>query len=336
LRLEVNVRVLVVAILLFAGGTRAQATKAAVAAYPLELVSRGLSPAQMAEQQSTYRRLVLAAGVLPVSPVATAAAIRELKRQDCDVDDGCLRRFAVLANALYGLFVSVKVDVKGTAVATGRVVREDGKLVVPARTATTERKPGESLAATVEGVLTVLFKDLQLGGLPATKEAVASLERPPLAVEPAKAVEPVKPVAIAPAVDAGVPAASLNVDAGVATMPPPEASPLATVGTVVIVVGAAAAVTGAILFGLGSASSRAVGADGAIVLNGGETPEQARGAYRQALVLQPAGLAVLGAGAGVAVIGAVLLGVAPKPVSKVSLMPVPGGGGLVSVEGVFP
>ncbi len=303
-----------------------QGGAAKVAPFPLQIkqAPMNFSKEAQAELQAEYVKMLRETGVESPSSYEIKEAITRSRRQDCDVEDQCLAALAVASDALYSVHVSLEWDVKDTVTASGRVVRQDGELSVPRKRALAKMTKKDGFAAAARQALKRLIGDeLQLTRLPATRPT------------------PVVAAVTAPTVDAGVPAAPLIVDAGVATVPPqppppPEGSPLATVGTVVIVVGAAAAVTGAILFGLGSASSRAVGADGAIVLNGGETPEQARGAYRQALVLQPAGLAVLGAGAGVAVIGAVLLGVAPKPVSKVALMPVPGGGGLVSVEGVFP
>jgi len=258
----------------------------------------------------------------------TTAVLKELKRQDCDVDDSCLRRFAKLSNALYGLFVSIKVNVKGTAVATGRVMRDDGKLVVPVKSVTVERRAGQTLEATVENVVSALLGELRLGELPASKEAIATLEQPPAPIEPVKPIEPAKPIAA-------------TTDGGVVAAPPvvqPEHQPsaLKTVGFVTAGVGLVAAVAGGVLYGVGSGAVRKLDDRGQVVPASGESPQDAVRSYRQAMTLQPPGIGLLVGGAAVGVAGLVMALVAPAGGSTtVSVLPAPGGA-FVGVSGEWP
>lgn len=270
--------------------------------------------------QADFRKMLREAGVQVPNSFQLNTALGELKRQDCDRENQCLSLLAVKADTLYAMYVAVDFDLAKNVIVSGRVVRSDG--VAVADTRTVQQGLGrETFASVAKLLLARLVKDeLKVASLPAAKP-----------VE----VKPPEPVA-----DAGVAVAPVEpVDAGVMTPPPPpplEESPLKTIGYVAAGVGGAAVVTGAILFGIGSGAARAVNADGAIVPNPMETPENAAKSYKQAQGLQPAGLAVLGVGAALAAAGVVLVFVAPASAPKVSVIPLQGGGAMVGIEGELP
>jgi hypothetical protein len=272
--------------------------------------------------QADFRRLLREAGVQVPNSFQLNTALGELKRQDCDRENQCLSLLAVKADTLYAMYVSVDFDLAKNVIVSGRVVRSDGVAVADTRTVQLALGK-DTFAAVAKLLLGRLVKDeLKVAALPAAKP-----------VE----VKPPEPTVVP---DAGVPfiAPVEPVDAGVMTPPPPpplEDSPLKTIGYVAAGVGGAAAVTGAILFGVGSGSVRAVNMNGAVVPSTGETPEAAVAAYKQAQALQPAGLVTLGLGAAIAAAGVVLILVAPSA-PKVSVMPLQGGGAVVGIEGELP
>ncbi len=306
-------RGLVVGACLFSAVAGAQSTAATVAPYPLEVLVRGLEPAKVEELQLVSGRLMVNAGVIVQPKFTMKSALDRLKRQDCSTEDDCLRQLAILANALYGTYVSVEATQKAVTV-VGRVVRDDGKRIAGPERIVEERKAGEAVDLAAKRALPKLFAALKLGELSAVREAAT----PPVKVDP---VTPeVKPV-----VDAGVP------DAGVVEFPPPPPpptleSPLKPVGIVTAITGGALLVGGGalVLVGRGEAAT-VLDPDGA--LKPGSSMEDAKKA-RSATSLQTVGatLAAVGVAAGAA--GIVMWLMAPaEPAKTTTLMvaPVPGG-----------
>lgn len=315
-------RTLVCALSLLCSLSWAQ-TGPSIAPFPLNLrrVPTGFTAKNEEGLSAEVRKALRDTGASVPNSFKIDQALAELKRQDCDLENECLSTFALKAGTLYGLYVSIDLNVQGVVVVSGRVVRSDGVLVAEQKSLS--RPLGkEAFALVAKDLVTKLFKDqLKLSALPVAKPVF------------------VKPPEVAPVVDAGVAAvAPLPVDAGVLLPPPPpplEEGPLKTVGFVSVAVGGAAAVTGAILFAAGSNSARTIQA-GAIVPKGEETPEQAAAAYRQAQTLQPAGVTLLGAGAAIAAAGVVFILLSPSAGPRISMTPLPGGGAFVGVEGELP
>ncbi|MBL8910985.1 MAG: hypothetical protein JNM17_09810, partial [Archangium sp.] len=81
-------------------------TKPSVAAYPLDVLVRGVSDQQVKELQSEARRLLSLEASTPDGLTLDAALVMT-ERKDCDVADECLAKFATSAKVLYGLFTSV-------------------------------------------------------------------------------------------------------------------------------------------------------------------------------------------------------------------------------------
>lgn len=298
-------------------------TGPSIAPFPLNVrrVPTGFTAKSEEALSAEVRKALRDTGASVPNAFKIDQALAELKRQDCDLENECLSTFALKSGMLYGLYVSIDLNVQNVVVVSGRVVRSDGALVAEQKSLS--RPLGkDSFAVIAKDLVTKLFRDeLKLNALPVAKPVF------------------VKPPEVTPTIDAGVAtAAPVPVDAGVLMPPPPpplEEGPLKTVGFVSVAVGGAAAVTGAILFVAGSGSARAI-QGGAIVPKGDETPGQAAASYRQAQTLQPAGVALLGAGAAIAAAGAVFILLAPSPGPRVSMMPLPGGGAFVGVEGELP
>src|SRR5947208_11178823 len=101
-----------------------------VVAAPLE-VHRSPGGETTKQLQKEFRLQVLKQpNVATPTPSAWDAAVGQLKRQDCEANDDCLRELAVTAGALYAIHVSVEQDLTKTNVAAqARIVRRDGVLI---------------------------------------------------------------------------------------------------------------------------------------------------------------------------------------------------------------
>lgn len=292
-------------------GSVAVAQQPTVTPHPVEVMTRDVTPAQIEALQKEYRRLLSLAQVTMPPRATLTSAMSELKRQDCATSDDCLRRLAVLGGTLYALYVTAVRDPDGSTTLTGRVVRDDGKLVLGPIVKKEFRKGTEGADATMGRALNALIAEAKLGQLTPSREAVTVVTPP---------VE-------APKVDAGVAVAQVeSADAGVAwTAPPPpplEPSPLKTVGTVTLVSGAGLALVGGIILGVGATQ-----ASGLTVQGGAVSRAQVDQAVTSNM-LQGLGTGLLVAGGVGAAAGLVMRMVAPEaPVSKVSISaaPVPGG-----------
>lgn len=290
----------------------AQPAQAVIAPYPVEVLVRGLDASRVEELRSVSGRLLANEGVVVQPKLTMKDAVNRLKRQDCATEDDCLRQLAILANALYGAYLTIEASPKTVTVA-GRLVRDDGKRVAGPAKIVEERKGNETVEAAARRALPRLFAALEVSKLPATRES-------------SKQPEPVKPPEVTPVVvDAGVP------DAGVPVMlpppPPPPAleSPLKPIGLVAAISGGALFVGGGalVLVGRGQAAS-VLGADGA--LKAGATKTDADTA-RSATTMQTLGAALAAAGVAAGAAGVVMMLLAPAEPAKTTMMvaPLPGG-----------
>jgi hypothetical protein len=292
-----------VPVLVMAGVAVAQAPQPSLAPFPLDLKRKpsGFSQKDGEELQKEFVRLVRKSGALVPDSASLELAVKELKRQDCEREDECLRQLALQAQTLYGLYASIDYSLEGAVVVAGRVVRDDGKIASPIQTVTLPK--GKDA-----------FKDVAKVAL------VRMLEQ----LEIAK-LSPFRPVEKAPEV-AVVPDAPKK-DPEVTPPPPPVVtkpagpSPMKIAGWTMVGVGGAAAIAGIIVFA--TTSLPRTDTSGNVYA---EDVNKIAGAQAQ----QAAGVGMLVGGAGVAAVGAVLWALSPSDKS-VSVVPV--NGGAVAVVG---
>lgn len=292
----------------------AQAPKPVVMPFPLELkrVAPNTAKEDREALQREYQRLLRLAGAQIPDFVRYDAALKDLKRQDCEREDECLVQLAKKAEALYGLYVSVDYTLEGAVIATGRAVRDDGK--VASATQTVKLMKGrDPFKDVVRNALSQLFVQLKLAELAPTRP-----------VEPVKVEVPVPPV-----------------KEFVLKDPPPPPPPLIiedtgagqrNAGKTMLYVGAGVAAVGGIVAAIG-------GGVGGSITRGTQQDWAADAAAVQQLktgqALATAGFVGLGLGAVTAAVGAVLWGTAaPAPSTQVSVVPV-ANGAVVQLGGTF-
>jgi hypothetical protein len=241
-------------------------------------------------------------------------ALGELKRQDCERENECLSQLAGKANTLYAIYTNLDFDVKKQIVGSARIVREDGVQIATAKTQPAALSK-RSFVVAAKDVLSKLVDQLDVKSLPATRP------KPP---EPAPVVlEPPPPP---PEVSIAAPAPA-----------PARPSGLKTVGIIAVAGGGAVLAAGAVVSTLGTLSARQLDEGQNVIPREGESVFDAARSYRTSQNLQTPGLVLVGAGAAVAVTGAILLLVAPSssPSTSISIGPLPGGAA-VAFTGALP
>lgn len=301
-------------ILMCAGLAVAQEPQPTVAPFPLELrrMPSGFSKKEGEELQAEFRRLVRSAGAMVPNAGSMDSALLALKRQDCDRENECVQQLAQKAQTLYGLFASIDYDMTKNVVATGRVVRDDGKLIGELKTITIP-KGSDPFMAVARVALVQLLSALKVKELPPFREAAV--------VEPVKPVDPVKP---------------FDPNAFPPPPPPPTVTQptetnLKTPGYVLLGVGGAVAVGGVLVFAL---ANPRVDSNG-VIERGSSTPAEAVAAYNAARTQQTVGLVMTGVGAAAAATGLVFVLLPPTKTVAVTAVPT-SGGAMISVGGVFP
>lgn len=300
----------VVLVVLTASVAFGQEPRPLVAPFPLDFkrVPAGFSKKDREELQKLLPLLVRGADAAVPDPARMASSLAEFKRQDCEREDECLAQLAKLSGSLYGLYVGLDYTLEKRVVAVGRVVRDDGVAMGPAKT--------------VEIVKQGAFKDIARD---AVNQLLAQLGVGALApFRPA--VEPVKP---------DVPKKDPEVKTP--DLPPPPPPPIVVdegpsgmkvAGWTMVGLGAASAIAGAVVFA--TAGGVRKDASGNILA---EDIEKLPRIQTQ----QAAGVGVLAAGLGVGAVGALLLGLAPAktaPAVNMSVIPV-NGGAVATVGGAF-
>lgn len=289
----------------------AQSKKPSVVAVPL-VVDPNPSVLKFEKdlQAAYFKALDERSGALAASRAETDAAIADTKRRDFGESDEALAKLAEKAGTLYAVYASLQYTVKKQLILSGRVVRDDGKLM---KTAKVEVARGsETLVGWLPSLSDQFFVELGVKGLPTFKEAAVAV-KDPVVTAPVKKDPDVPPPPPPPVVDTG---------AG-----------QRTAGTALLIGGAGVALVGAVLAasgaGLGFGSRTQV--DGKWVA---KSPTAASDVLT-AQSLTTVGFVGLGVGAATAAVGAVLLGTAPSaPVQSVSVVPMTGGG-VVQFGGTF-
>jgi len=176
----------------------AQAPHPSVMPFPLEFKrTPPLTPEDREGLQRQFNRVLRLAGAAVPDFAHYDRARAELRRQDCEDEDICLVELARKADALYGLYAKLDVTLEGAVVATGRVVRRDGKVVSPTQ-AVSLPAGSEPFADVAVKALSQLFASLKIAELPTeravdTPEVVTIL---PPAPQPQLERAPIRPVAV--------------------------------------------------------------------------------------------------------------------------------------------
>lgn len=285
----------------------AQAAKPTVASTPLELDPNPALTRFEKELQSSYFKLLdERSGALVPSRKETEAALKETKRLDFRESDEALAKLAEKSGTLYAVFASLQYTVRKQLVLTGRVVRDDGKLMKTARIEL--EKGNDTIVARFTPLAEQFFGELGLKSLPTFKEVPKPEVLPVQPVKPPKEVGPPPPLPPVVPVDTG--AGQRNA------------------GQLMTIAGLGVAVVGGVLLGAGQGIGGALGVD-----NGNLPPEKVND-LRTAQALTGAGVVTLGVGALTGIIGAVVWATAPAAPVKVSMGPV-AGGAMLGVQGEF-
>lgn len=271
----------------------AQEPKPTVVPFPLELRTAGAATDKdMADLQSAWRRMLRAGALVPDTGTVDAA-LAATGRRDCEREDECLKALATKAGTLYAVYANVGMDLTRTkVVATGRVVRDDGKRVGDIRT-TTVALGSDGFLPAAKVALEKLVEFLEVAKLspvrPVESDRPVVTELPPPTPPPAVTVE--KPmgggkiggiallaggvvvlgvgIGLVASAAADTGAMKLDAEGRITGLPATQetadkASSLGArrgLGGVFIGVGAAAAVAGVVLFAVtGNESGVAVGA----------------------------------------------------------------------------
>jgi hypothetical protein len=300
--------------------------KPLVASHPLEFIRSppDVTVKQTATLQAEFERAVREAGADSPNSFALDSAFTNLKRKDCALANDCLASFAQKASSLYGLHVSVDVDIKEMIILTGRVVRNDGVLMAGPKTVSQALKK-EPFPKGVKWLMTKLLKEeLLIGDLP----SVRSVEVKPLPT-------PVVDAGVMTTPDAGVQITPEQpVDAGVLPPPPPPPqleSPLRSAGLITAITGGGVAVLGGALFTAGRLDAGKYFDENGF-LKSAAGASNARGALTMQAVgvtLGIVGVAAAGAGFVMWLMGA--------PPEKTSIFVAPDrGGAMIGISGELP
>lgn len=286
----------------------AQGIYPSVVPFPLELhrLPPGASKKEREDLAKVLPLLVKAAPASTPDSGKLEVALKELKRADCEREDACLSQLASLSGALYGLFVSIDTDREGNLTATGRVVRDDGKLIAGPKT-TDPLKVRRNAKEIGTQAMTRLIAELGVGTLSPLRPVEAKVV-PPEVHEPVVEAKPPEVV-----------------------LPPPltpseEPTRRVLVGKTLLGVGLGVAAVGGIIWGVGG------GVAGGLKPNQGSVAPDQVGTFQTARTLSTVGIVGLGVGAAAAAVGAVLWTTAPK--LQVSLEMGRGSSG-IAVSGAF-
>ena len=299
---------------LSAFGALADETKPSLVTVPLDVdLDPALQKLELKLRNAYFDVLDRKSGAALVLKGETNKALLETKRQDFRESDEGVGRLAEKAGALYGMYAFYEYTPKKVLILTGRIVRDDGKLM---KSAQVQQPRGKDSFEEALKVLTLkLCEQLEISKLPTAKEVVVA--PPPVETPPVEAKKDPPPDFVPPP-------------------PPPmlevrdEDAGKRSAGKALFGTGVAVGVVGGIVAGVGAGIGYGV----------------PRNAHQQALTENDARTAAtaqslvtggcIGAGLGVvaAIVGGVMWGTAkPSPVS-VSAVPT-AGGGFVSVGGEF-
>lgn len=302
----------------------AQESKPELAPFPLGIVrtSPDCTKKDVEDLQKLLPMMLRAADASVPDSAKLSAALANLRRQDCDRDDACLAQLGKLAGSLYAFYAQVDFDLAGNVVASGRVVRDDGKPAGEPKTV----KVAKATTATFRNVALVALKQL-LVELDVAHLSPVRPQEPEVGVKPSLSLrglpsslpvvaEPVKPVEVPKVEKAEETSAPGPLPAVVhrpvdkPAEPLPAAVPVVTehgspnqrlAGKIIFIGGAALLISGLVSLGLASSDAGNLRPDANHYL-----PEAQTGLYRGAKTKEMAGAILLGIGAAAAIGGGAL------------------------------
>ncbi len=174
-----------VGLILCASVAAAQPALPELAPFPLEIIrtSDDCTTADREELKKLLPMMLRTADVTVPGSARLTAALAALHREDCDRDDACLAQLGKLAGSLYGFYGQVDFDLDGNVVASGRVVRDDGRAV---RGPLTVKIPSATarFKVTAQVALKQLLTELDVAGLSPVRplEPVAEARAEPMTV----------------------------------------------------------------------------------------------------------------------------------------------------------
>lgn len=273
-----------------------------LAPFPLEIIrsSPDFTKQDGEALQKLFPMMLRAAEVAVPGSARLNTALVDLRRQDCDRDDACLAQLGRLAASLYAIYVQVDLDLDGMVVASGRVVRDDGKSVRGPKTVK-EPRGARPFKEAAQVVLKQLLTELEVAGLSAIRPS-----------------EPVAPVTPPPAPVVQPPPLTITT----------TTRPLTALGVGGVAVGGAGLLLGGILFATAGTVRTEVSQGVTRVFN--EDANKVQGVQSS----QTAGVVLLAVGGGLVAAGVGVLVLGPKT-TLTTLVPV-NGGAVVMMSGRLP
>lgn len=280
----------------------AQEAKPELAPFPLEIIR---TPADCTtkdreELQMLLPMMLRAADAAVPDSAKLSAALANLGGQNCNRDDACLAQLGKQAGSLYAFYAQLDFDLDGNVVASGRVVRDDGKAVREPKTVKVPRGTAAFRDA-AQVALNELLVSLDVAHLSPFRPKEKLVESTPVVSPEPK----LTPTPVADPVEVASTSSSMTIPA------------LAIAG-----VGAVGLVVGGVLFA-NAGSVRTEVRDG-VVRVFGEDASKVAGIQRS----QTAGVALLAVGAGLAAVGAGLYAFGPSETAT-AVVPINGGAAVV-------
>ncbi len=136
--------------------------------FPVQFVRtpKKAKPSDTDSLSSIFRKLLVEAGGQLPEFGSAKAGISDLKRQDCFRYDECLAQLANFSSVPYGLYVELDYTDKDEAIASGRIVQEDGKRIRDIVTVRVPKAPSETYVDVSTRAFRQFIQGLDISTLP--------------------------------------------------------------------------------------------------------------------------------------------------------------------------
>ncbi len=154
-----------------------------LAPQPLEILrtAADCTPKDREDLKKLLPMMLRAADVAVPDSAKLSAALATVRREECGSEDACLARLAQLAGSLYAFEAQVDFESTGEVLASGRVVRDDGRVVSEPMKIKVPRAADTACRASAQGALMQLLAELGVAHLPPVRprEPVAEVRAAP-------------------------------------------------------------------------------------------------------------------------------------------------------------